>query len=217
MIETHITTGTEVLEWLNCRWKYRLVAKPHLMEIVLPCVMVGEVGSRKKVEKMQALVFWFRLIIGTYAVNSWTCSSLKKYHSVRPHERLPRKCWKLVFLASEWLWVCCKIYPELFQLLEGPSCRKSQSTGRKKGLMWRTRTHRQHFFDPTGSNKITISDQIEKNWRKSPSTVRKNGLMWKHTHTVSAFSIQLGRVRYDYKISIGSKKTFFQIRSGMIL
>ena len=104
-----------------------------------------------------------------------------------------------------------------FQLLEGPSCRKSPSTGRKKGLMWRTRTHRQHFFDPTGSNKITISDQIEKNWRKSPSTVRKNGLMWKHTHTVSAFSIQLGRVRYDYKISIGSTKTFFQIRSGMIL
>ena len=101
-----------------------------------------------------------------------------------------------------------------FQLLEGPSCRKSPSTGRKKGLMWRTRTHRQHFFDPTGSNKITISDQIEKNWRKSPSTVRKNGLMWK-THTQSAL-FRSNWVEYDMitKSRSDRKKRFFRSDRG---
>ena len=45
---------------------------------------------------------------------SWICSPLKKYLSVRSHGLLRRKCWKLVFLASEWVGVFSKIYPELF-------------------------------------------------------------------------------------------------------
>ena len=47
-------------------------------------------------------------------LSNWICRPLKKYLSVRSHERLPRKSWKLVSLASEWLGDFSKIYPELF-------------------------------------------------------------------------------------------------------
>ena len=46
-------------------------------------------------------------------------SPLKKYLSVRSHQLLARKCWKLVFLASEWVGAFCKIYPELFPASPG--------------------------------------------------------------------------------------------------
>ena len=41
---------------------------------------------------------------------SWICSSLKRCLSVRSHEVLHRKSWKLVFLASEWVETFSKIY-----------------------------------------------------------------------------------------------------------
>ena len=57
-----------------------------------------------------------------YLVCSWTINSspLKRYLSVRSHERLPRKCWKIVFLASESIQSC-------FPLLQRPGWRKSPS------------------------------------------------------------------------------------------
>ena len=56
-----------------------------------------------------------------------------------------------------------------FQVLQEPSCRKSPSARFRSN--WITydynlrsdrKNHRQHFFDPTGTNTITISDRIEK-------------------------------------------------------
>ena len=52
-------------------------------------------------------------------LRSWISSPLKKYLSALPNELLPRKCWKLVFLASEWFGVFSKIYPELFPASPG--------------------------------------------------------------------------------------------------
>ena len=42
------------------------------------------------------------------------CSQLEMVLSARLHERLPRKCAKLLFLASEWLGRFAKTYLELF-------------------------------------------------------------------------------------------------------
>ena len=71
-----------------------------------------------------------------------------QYIWVHSHELLPRKCWKLVFLASEWIGVFSKIYPELFPASPGAQLQENC---------------RQHFSDPSGSNTITILDRIEKN------------------------------------------------------
>ena len=70
---------------------------------------------------------------------SWICSPLKKYLSVRSHEVLPRKRWKLVFLASEWVGAFSKIYPELLPASPGAQLRETIA-----------------LFHPTGSNTITI-------------------------------------------------------------
>ena len=46
-------------------------------------------------------------------------SPSKTYLSIRSHELMPRKCWKLAFLPSEWIGALSKIYPELFPASPG--------------------------------------------------------------------------------------------------
>ena len=58
---------------------------------------------------------WFDLIRLGQLWCSWICSPLKKQFLVRSHVFLPRKCWKLVFLASGLVGACSKIYTELFR------------------------------------------------------------------------------------------------------
>ena len=82
-------------------------------------------------------------------LRSWTCSPLKKYLSVRSHELLPRTRWKLVSLASEWVGVFSKIYPELF-----PASPWSQT-------IFSIRSGNAIVFDPVGSKKC---------WRWFPAT-----------------------------------------------
>ena len=80
----------------------------------------------------------------SYAVGF--CSPLKRYLSVRylsvrSHELLPRTRWKLVFLASEWVGVSSQdLSRAVSRFSRGP-------VAGNRG---------QHFFDPTGSNTITI-------------------------------------------------------------
>ena len=45
-------------------------------------------------------------------LRNWTCTPSKKYLWVPSNQLLPRKCWKLVFLASEWVGAFSKIYPK---------------------------------------------------------------------------------------------------------
>ena len=110
------------------------------------------------------------------------CSPLKKYLSVRSHELLPRKCWKLVFLASEWVGVFSKICPELF--LASAGAQLQEITVSTFSINWvkydynlRSDRWKIAFFDPLGvfhpvgsksaavesigSNTITITDRID--------------------------------------------------------
>ena len=76
---------------------------------------------------------------------SWICSPLKKYLSVR-HELFPRRCWKEVFLASEYVGVFSKLYPGLFPASPGPQLQEITVTPST-------------FFYPTGS-KIRLQSPI---------------------------------------------------------
>ena len=75
----------------------------------------------------------------------WICSPLKKYRSVRSHELLPRKYWKIGLARL-------RVSRSFLQDLSRAVSRFSR--GPVAG------NHRQHFFDPTGSNTITFPDRI---------------------------------------------------------
>ena len=79
----------------------------------------------------------------------------------RSDELLPRKCAKLLFLASETTWT-------FLQDLSRPVSRFSRCLV--------TGSHLRHFSDPTGSNTITIrhlekrETALDRSWRKSKSS-----------------------------------------------
>ena len=72
-------------------------------------------------------------------------------------ELLPRKCWKLVFLASECLGSFLpRSIQSCFQLLQGSGCRKSLSAlCRSNWVKISDRIEKNIFFDPIGDcNRI---------------------------------------------------------------
>ena len=87
-----------------------------------------------------------RIKANSYAVKF--CSPLKKYLSVRSHELLPRKYWKLVFLPWEWVGIFSMIYPELFPASPGAQVQEITVNT---------------FSTQLGQSTVTISDRIERN------------------------------------------------------
>ena len=82
---------------------------------------------------------------------------MKKHPRVRSLELLPRKCWQLVFLASERLRLFSKIYPELFPASPGPSGRKSPSA------LFRSNWFKYDYNRPSDRKKTFFSSKTDDN------------------------------------------------------
>ena len=92
------------------------------------------------------------LRFGLLKANSYAVEFAVRSKSTLQYVRmsfLPRKCFKLVVLASEWLGVFSKIYPD-------------------RAVYRFCRNHRQHFFDPTVLSTITTY------WKQRWIDVREN-------------------------------------------
>ena len=126
----------------------------------------------------------------------WICSPLKKYLSLRSF------AWAFAAKMLEISLSRLRMTWSFLQHLSTAVCRFSR--GPAAG------NHRQHFFDPTGSNAIKIALQIE---NICPEAFPAFPGAQLQEITVSTFWIQLGQ--YDSKSSIGSKKPFFSIRSEL--
>ena len=126
---------------------------------------------------------------------------LKKYLWVRSHELLPPKCWKLVFIASEWLGVFFKVYPEqLSRLSRGPVAGN----------------HRRHFFDPTGLQSPTGSekrffDPIGDCNRIWPSWIEKVLKWFPATGPLEKLETALGRSWRKLRIILRRGRPIFNI------